>query len=186
MNDPDLNIVKLIQDGDGSAFDVLVKQYQDPLLNFIFRLTGDRELAEDLVQEVFLRSYQAIPRFEIRSGKAKFSTWIFKIAYNLSINEIHRRKRQSAFLKTAYAEKKEMRKGETTGSIANQYYYRQVLTIINQLPEQQKAALLLRTVKGLSYKEIADVLNRSVNAVESLIFRARKNVKSRLDKIEEE
>jgi len=186
MNDPDFNIVKSIQDGDCSVFEELVKRYQAPLLNFVFRLTGDRELAEDLVQEVFLRIYQAIPRFEIRSGKARFSTWIFKIAYNLAINEIHRRKRQSEFLKEAYAERKEMDHGNAADNMITEYYHKQVLSIITSLPEQQKAALLLRITQGLSYKEIADVLNRSVNAIESLIFRARKNLKTRLDEIGEE
>jgi RNA polymerase sigma-70 factor (ECF subfamily) len=186
MNDPDLNIVKLIQEGDGAAFEELVNRYLNRLLNFVFRLIGDRQLAEDLVQEVFLRAYQAIPRYEIRSDKAQFSTWMFKIAYNLTINEIHRRKRQAAFLKEAYAAKEALGHGNATDTIITGYYHKQILAIITSLPEQQKSALLLRVTLGLSYKEIADVLNRSVTAVESLIFRARKNLKTRLDEIEEE
>jgi RNA polymerase sigma-70 factor (ECF subfamily) len=186
MNDPDLNIVKLLQNGDGAAFEELVKRYQSQLLNFVFRLIGDRQLAEDLVQEVFLRAYQAIPRYEIRSGKARFSTWMFKIAYNLTINELHRRKRQADFLKETYAARKAMGHENATDTITTGYYHKQILTIIANLPEQQKAALLLRVTQGLSYKEIADVLNRSVTAVESLIFRARKNLKTRLDETREE
>ena len=94
MEDPEFDIVTAIAGGDEAAFEELVKRYQAPIITFIYRHLGDLYPAQDLVQEVFLRIFQAAPRFE---PKAKVSSWVLKIAYNLSANEVKRRKRIADF-----------------------------------------------------------------------------------------
>jgi RNA polymerase sigma-70 factor, ECF subfamily len=178
MTDSDLDLIKAVQaesflSGTGQkAFDELVKRYQKPLFNFIYRYVGERSAAEDLAQEVFLRVWQAAPRFEARG---KVSTWIFKIAYNLSMNEIKRRRRYQNFYKgfcddvraeSLFPEQWESRELEAD-----------VMRALAQVPENQRAALLLRVNDGFSYKEISEILNMSPAAVESLIFRARTKLK---------
>lgn len=88
--DRDYELIRAIGAGDASAFEMLIERYRGPVLNFIFKYTGDRFGAEDIAQEVFLRVYRAAPGFEPRG---RVGTWIFKIAYNLSINEVLRGKR---------------------------------------------------------------------------------------------
>lgn len=180
-DDPDLRLVKYFQDGDQTAFDRLVKRYRNPLLNFIFRLTGHRQTSEDLVQETFLRSYQALPRFVIpASGGLRFSSWIFKVAYNLSMNELRRKKRHTEFTKAAYEKKREDSRDDPVDPMADRCGRKLIFSLMERLPEPQRAALLLRVTEGLSYKEIAAVLNRSVGSVESLIFRARTRLRKQL------
>ena len=94
MYDPDIELLRAIAGGDHLAFKRLVERYQSRLFNFLHRYLRDREAAEDLTQEVFLKVYQAAPRFEPR---AKVRTWIFTIAYNLAVNELRRRQRRGFF-----------------------------------------------------------------------------------------
>ena len=90
QNDDEYKLIKAIGAGNVHAFEKLIKKYQNPVLNFIYRYMGDAFGAEDIAQEVFLRVYRAASEFEPRG---KVSTWIFKIAYNLSVNEILRMRR---------------------------------------------------------------------------------------------
>ena len=181
MNDPEYQVIRNIGKGDHLAFKHLVRRYQNPLLNFTYRYTGDRQTAEDLVQEVFLRVYQAAPRFKPR---AKVSTWIFKIAYNLCMNEIRRRKRilnqNGPFRMTA-----EEQAGTAASDMTRQMELEQSLsTLLNRLPENQRAALLLRVCEGHSYQEISDILGISFSSVESLIYRARDRMRKLMSKDE--
>jgi RNA polymerase sigma-70 factor (ECF subfamily) len=174
MTDSDLDLIKAVQAESflsprgQQAFEELVKRYQQPLFNFVCRYVGERSVAEDLTQEVFLRVWQAAPRFEARG---KVSTWIFKIAYNLSMNEIKRRRRYQNFYKgfwddaraeSLFSKQRDSRELEED-----------IMRALAQIPENQRAALLLRVNDGFSYKEISEILNVSPAAVESLIFRAR-------------
>ena len=104
MVDPDHALVDASGRGDWNAFESLVKRYQRPLLNFTARYLGDRATAEDLTQEVFLRIYRAAPRFE---AKTKVSTWVFRIAYNLVLTEIDRRKRRQRLSEAVYRSREE-------------------------------------------------------------------------------
>lgn len=175
MRDPDFALVEATARGDRKAFETLVRRYQAPLLNFIFRYVGDRGTAEDLAQEVFLRVYRAAARFEAR---ARVSTWIFKIAYNLCMNEVKRLSRVEALDPEAA--------GKLVAPPSGREAEMDVMAALGQLPEKQRAALLLRANEGLSYREIAEVLELTVPGVESLIFRARRNLKQALEKAERE
>ena len=179
MNASDLDLIKSIQNGNALAFELLVERYQNSLFNFVFKMLRDYSAAEELVQEVFLKVYQALPRFEVIPN-ARPSSWIFKIAYNLSINEIKRRRRLSEFKKKALEHGDEKTGQESLESIRIKELENEVIFALKKLPERQRAALLLRVNEDLSYREISQVLNVSVSSVEALIFRARKYLKEYL------
>lgn len=177
MVDPDLALIEATGRGDHEAFESLVNRYQGPLLNFITRF-GVRHQAEDITQEVFLRIYRAAPRFQ---AKAKVSTWIFQIAYNQALTEIGRHKRQRNLNATLYQNREENAE-KTLSRPSDHYGIEKIMSAMAQLPDNQRAALLLRTTEGLSYREIGAVLGVSVQSVESLLFRARTSLKRYLNK----
>ena len=173
----EFKLIEAIGNGDALAFEKLIKMYQGSVLNFIYKYVGDRFTAEDLAQEVFLRVYRSAAEFEPRG---KVSTWIFKIAYNLSVNEALRRKRMCV-LSDAIEEVEE--KGlelKAPGTFKSTELKDALMDSIQRLPEKQKAALLLRVNEELSYAEIGNILSTSVSSVESLIFRARENLRKML------
>lgn len=164
-------LIRATSAGDVSAFEVLIERYRGPVLNFIFKYTGDRFGAEDIAQEVFLRVYRAAPGFEPRG---RVATWIFKIAYNLSMNEVSRRRRFIG----AHVDIEQYESGRWESNEAACEELRQEITYaVRRLPGKQRAALLLRVNEGLSYVDIGNVLSISISSVESLLFRARKNLR---------
>jgi RNA polymerase sigma-70 factor (ECF subfamily) len=173
MVDPEYALIKAIAGGDQEAFERLVKRYQNPLCNFVYRHLGDRALAEDVTQEAFLQVYRSASRFEPR---ARVSTWIFKIAFNLSLNESERRGRLR-LREAPITDENEYADGSSSASVARFELEQQVTGLLDRLPDRQRAALLLRVNEGLSYQEIAEVLGLSVQSVESLIFRARQQMR---------
>lgn len=174
MGDPDFILLKAASEGDLEAFEHLIRRYQSPVFSFILRYLGDRATAEDMAQEVFLKVYQASSRFDPR---ARVSSWIFKIAYNLSMNELKRRKRLLKFAANAHSEGVEYSDRVFAEDMARREREEELHELLEQLPEKQRAALLLKVTEGLSYREIGAVLEVSVASVESLIFRARKTLK---------
>jgi RNA polymerase sigma-70 factor (ECF subfamily) len=179
MVDPDLKLLNATGRGDHESFELLVKRYQGPLLNFITRYVGDRSMAEDIAQEVFLRVYRAATRFEART---KVSTWIFRIAYNQAMTEMGRRKRRQD-LREAVGRSREGEEEEVAAGPAERIELEEEITsALGRLPESQRAALLLRVNEELSYREIGEILGVSVQSVESLLFRARTSLKRYLHK----
>lgn len=177
MVDPDLELIEATGRGDHEAFESLVKRYQRPLLNFIIRFGVQRQ-AEDIIQEVFLRIYRGAPRFQ---AKAKVSTWIFQIAYNQALTEIGRHQRQRNLNEALYRNREENAEKILSGP-SDHYEIEEIMSAMAQLPDNQRAALFLRTTEGLSYREIGAVLGVSVQSVESLLFRARMSLKRYLNK----
>ncbi len=175
-NDIDYKLVQAIGTGDSLAFERLIKNYRNPVVNFIYKYLGDRFGAEDLAQDVFLRVYSSASEFE---PKGKVSTWIFKIAYNLSVNEILRRKRLCLLADADIAEEKGAELSAPSPGDADELK-EMLMDTIQRLPEKQKAALLLRVNEELSYAEIGVILSTSVSSVESLLFRARNNLRKLL------
>lgn len=177
MSDPDLKLLEAIGRGDHDAFELLVKRYQGPLHNFIARYVGDRSLAEELAQEVFIRVFRAAGRFE---AKTKASTWIFRIAYNLALTEIGRRRRYGNLCE---AVSRESSGGEPSTAPEERFELEEeIAAALARLPENQRAALLLRVNEDLSYREIGQILGVSVQSVESLLFRARTSLRRYMDK----
>ncbi len=174
--------------GDMSAFELLVRRYQDALVNYIHYTINDYHRAEDLAQETFLRVFKSASRYE---PKAPFKSWLYTIATNLSKNEIRNRARRNTyFLEDMVDENEDVYHSEFMidtryqPDILYEKKERQQLIkkALKQLPENQRLALTLVTYQELSYEEISEILNCSIGSVKSLIHRARQNIKKLLIK----
>jgi len=176
MVDPEYAVIQAIASGDRAAFELLVKRYQSPVCNFVYRYLGDRAAAEDITQEVLLRVYRSASRFD---PKGRVSSWVFQIARNLSLNEIKRRGR-ARLSETELKDEREYTSAKSPVASEAHALEHEVMAALGELPENQRAALLWRVNEGLSYREIGEVLGVSVQSVESLIFRARERLRSSL------
>ena len=168
---PDLALLRKAQKRDERAFAVIVRMYETPVYNYVVRLTnGDKSLAEDLTQEVFLRVYQGLPRFSLRS---KFTTWLFQVTKNRVLDELRARERRPL----APVNLDDAPPLEVLDQPAEQVEAIEALwRAIEGLPVDLKMALLLRDVVGLSYNEIADSLEITLATVKWRIFKAREDV----------
>ncbi len=183
--DPDVHLMMLFQDGNEEAFAQLIRRNQHKVFSVIYRFLGDRAEAEDLAQEVFLRVYRTAGRYE---PTAKFSTWLYRIATNISLNAIRNRSRFHAISLEVRQDDsddfhREIPDEDDPGpdaAMRHEELSRVVMKAIEQLPEQQRAAIILNKYEGLSYDEVAGILACSVMAVKSLLSRARTNLKSKL------
>ena len=167
---PEGEIVRRAQRGDEAAFAVLVRAHERRVFNYVYRLLGDRGLAEDVTQEVFLRVFQALPSF---SFGCRFTTWLFQVTKNRVLDELRTRDRgprQLTWLEdvpSLEAVDVQLERGETLAA---------VWRAIDGLPAELKMALLLRDLVGLSYPEIADTLEITLATVKWRIFDARQRV----------
>ena len=167
---PDLGVLRKAQRGDERAFSIIVRAYQVPVFNYVLRLIGDRSLAEDLTQEVFLRVFQGLPKFSLRS---KFTTWLFQVTKNRVLDELRASERRPRAL-VALDDAPPL---EVLDAPAEQAETIQALwTAVDALNTDLKMALLLRDVVGLSYNEIADSLDTTLATVKWRIFKAREEV----------
>ncbi|MCU0573189.1 MAG: sigma-70 family RNA polymerase sigma factor [Syntrophobacteraceae bacterium] len=170
MESAEYDLIRSIGEGDPAAFEQLIKRYEGPVLNFVYRHLWDRQTAEDLTQEVFLRVFRAASGFEPRGG---VRAWIFTIARNLCINEIKRLERFRRLREELGVRRSSPERPMGHDDPRNREQIEKLMTALARLPESQRTALLLRANEGLRYAEIAEVLSVSVPAVESLIHRAR-------------
>jgi RNA polymerase sigma-70 factor, ECF subfamily len=170
LTQPDLGVLRKAQRGDERAFSLIVRAYETPVFNYVLRLVGDRSLAEDLTQEVFLRVFQGLPRFSLR---CKFTTWLFQVTKNRVLDELRANERRPRHLVAlddiAPLEVLDapIERGETVDALWR---------AINALSVDLKMALLLRDVTGLSYTEIADSLEITLATVKWRIYKAREEV----------
>jgi RNA polymerase sigma-70 factor (ECF subfamily) len=165
--------------GDPQAFGTLVDRYQTRLLNFINRTIGDRERAEDLVQEVFIRVFRHLHRFD---QTKKFSTWIYTIASNLAKNELRNRSRNPLVLfqtikKHWEADHRPLQFEDATARpddlYRKRYLKEAVDQCVDQLPTHHRAVFVLRELEGKSYAEIAEITGCNLGTVKSRLNRAR-------------
>ncbi len=185
-SDPDAALMLRVKQGDSAAFAELVDKYKQPVLNLAWRMLRDQTEAEDLAQNVFVQVHKSAHRYEVSS---KFSTWLFTIARNLCLNEIRRRSRHPAESLDAPHPEHEgqpLRQFEDTrgsspreGMLQNELEQK-ILEAMADLPENQRAAILLCRQQELSYEDIARVLDCSLSATKSLIHRGRETLKQRL------
>ncbi len=167
---PDPDVLRRAQRGDERAFSLIVEQYQTPVFNYVLRLTGDRNIAEDLTQEVFMRVFQGLPRFSLR---CKFTTWLFQVTKNRVLDELRARERRPRIqvtledMPTLEVLDRPVEEGETIDA---------VWRAVHELNPDLKMALLLRDVVGLPYNEIADSLEITLATVKWRIFKAREEV----------
>ena len=176
------------QAGDSSAFDSLVYRYQKQVHNFLRRYLRDRNRMEDLTQEVFIRVYKSRERYQPSAG---FRTWLFTIATRLALNEIRaiRRKRRvfaeipdepESDSPSPFRTAEDHREENPHKQIEEKELGLLLDRLIEDLPPNQKAAILLSRLGKLSYKEIAEVLDMSVMAVKSLLMRSREVLRGQL------
>ena len=167
---PDHGVLRKAQRGDERAFSIIVRAYQIPVYNYVLRMVGDRTLAEDLTQEVFLRVYQGLPRFSLR---CRFTTWLFQVTKNRVLDELRAiERRPRAVMQLEDAPAFEVMDAPAERIEAMDAVWR----AINELNVDLKMALLLRDVVGLSYTEIADSLEITLATVKWRIYKAREEV----------
>lgn len=175
----DSGLVAAYLGGRSEAFDELVRRYQKRLLNFVYRTIGDRERAEDLVQEVFIRVHRHLHRFD---RSKKFSTWIYTIASNLAKNELRNRSRNPLVLFQTIknnweADRRPLQFEDTHQRPDDLYRKRHLRELVEwavaQLPEHHRQVFVLREMEGRTYEEIAEIVNCNLGTVKSRLNRAR-------------
>jgi RNA polymerase sigma-70 factor (ECF subfamily) len=167
---PDFGVLKKAQRGDERAFAIIVRTYETPVFNYVLRLVRDRSLAEDLTQEVFLRIYQGLPKFSLRS---RFTTWMFQVTKNRVLDELRSlERRPRSLMSIEDAPPLEVYDAPYERSETIDALWRAV----EELNVDLKMALLLRDVVGMSYSEIADALEVTLATVKWRIYTARDEV----------
>jgi RNA polymerase sigma-70 factor (ECF subfamily) len=185
--DADAVLVERVKRGDVRAFEMLVVKYQRRIERLIGRMVRDVDLVQDIAQESFIRAYRALPQFR---GESAFYTWLYRIAVNTAKKALMDMKRDPLVLEsrstgedgeeTSRAEN-ELSDGETPEALlASKEIASAVNAAIEALSEDLRQAITLREIEGLSYEEIADVMNCPIGTVRSRIFRAREAIATRL------
>jgi RNA polymerase sigma-70 factor (ECF subfamily) len=173
-------LVQRTQLGDRSAFEVLVRKYQDRAYSLAYQILGHHEDALDVAQEAFARAYMSIARFR---GHARFYTWLYRILVNLAIDVVRARGRETLVppesLQAATAEANEA--ADACASLEIKELGTEIARAVASLPVRQRTALTLREVQGLSYQEIARVMNCSVGTVMSRLHAARQKLQQILE-----
>jgi RNA polymerase sigma-70 factor (ECF subfamily) len=178
----DVSLMQLVGAGDAAAFEELVDRHQRLVVGTVARMLGNNSEVEDIAQQVFVRVWRSAKRYVPR---AKFTTWLLKITRNLVFNELRRRSRHTQISLQVESEDEERpikdeRATAPDTALLEQELQRAIESAIAQLPETQRMAVVLRRYEDLSYEQIAAVLDQSVPAVKSLLFRARTELRTRL------
>jgi RNA polymerase sigma-70 factor (ECF subfamily) len=187
VHDLDAQLMLRFKEGDADAFDRLFVKHMRNIVNFTYRFVRNREIAEELAQEVFLKVYENAAGYRVQ---AKFTSWLYKIATNVCLNEIRkpqfRAPHQSMHASPYDGGNEEERTPEfgTTAGPDKIFERKDLSRIIKralaQIPEKQRIAFILNKYQELSYSEVADILNCSEKAVKSLIHRAKEALAERL------
>lgn len=176
----DIELMLRTKSGDDGAFSELMRRHYKGVVNYIYRFTNRRDNSEDLAQEVFLRIYRSAGQYR---PEAKFSTWLYKIATNVSLTYVKRKGNNSLSLDEIDDS------GDATGDpdldIADDIIYRKelmnvIFEAMESLPEREKVAIMLCKYEGLSYEEVAQVLECTVGAVKAYVHRGRMKLIDRL------
>jgi RNA polymerase sigma-70 factor (ECF subfamily) len=183
----DVQLMLDVKAGDEQSFELLLRKYRTPLVNFLYRMVRDTAVAEDLAQEVFLRVYRARQEY---APSAKFTTWMFRIATNLALNSVrdnrHRKMEISMdqSVDTGEENQRPLEVPDRAPTVEQELVTRcraeLIMKAIHSLPEKQRAAVLLHKYQELDYGEIARVLECSESALKSLLFRAYESLRVEL------
>ncbi len=178
----EIELMFRVKEGDEDAFREIVERYQRQIIGLCFRYVGNQQDAEEIAQDVFIHLYRAASTYQPR---AKLSTYLYRIAVNLSLNRIRddKWKRFISWEFTNQDKKKRVASPMIDGPdslMEQKEQYKIIREAIDSLPVNQKTAVILKRFQGLSYEEIAEVMNCSVSAVESRLHRAKQNLKKKL------
>ena len=184
----DLSLVQRVQRGDRGAFDVLVLKYQHKVVKLVMRYVRNAAEAEDIAQDAFIKAYRALPQFR---GDSAFYTWLYRIAINTAKNAVVARSRNPVDFdldmtnaEESYEMQGRLKDSETPEALVLTDEIRTVVNAaIANLPEDLRAAIVLRELEGLSYEEIAVTMDCPVGTVRSRIFRAREAIDGRLREV---
>ena len=188
MEESDLVLVKRVQRGDKSAFDLLVRKYQHKVVKLVLRYVRNPAEAEDIAQEAFIKAYRALPQFR---GDSAFYTWMYRIAINTAKNSLASRDRSPIAYdldlndpEESHSVQARLQDPDTPEGLALTEEIRGIVnSAIEGLPEELKTAIVLRELDGLSYEEIAAAMECPVGTVRSRIFRAREAIDKRLREV---
>ena len=186
--DPDTLLVERARTGDARAFEMLVVRYRRRIERLIGRMTRDDALIQDLAQETFLRAWRALPQFR---GESAFYTWLYRIAVNTARKSLAEARRDPVLTEseltpvgdedeTFRPESEPMNNDTPEGLLATRQIAAAVNAAVDRLSEDLRQAVVLREIEGLSYEEIAEIMNCPVGTVRSRIFRAREAISQRL------
>jgi len=185
LPESDAALVRRCRAGDAEAFDTLVRRYQRQTVNLAYRLLGDLDAAHDVAQEAFVCAYRALGKFR---GAARFSTWLYRIVYNLCLDELNRRRRRSAehSLDNFYAADDSPMldvpdpNPDPAEEVAVRLLQREIRRAVARLSPTHRAVLVMYDLQGLSYEEIAEVLRCPLGTVKSRLSRARLALRAEL------
>ena len=190
MNAPDADapLVEQVKQGDVKAFEMLVVKYQRRIERLVGRMVRDVDLIPDIAQETFIRAYRALPQFR---GDSAFYTWLYRIAVNTAKKQLMELKRDLLVTESARASRDEdddarvvenepSDSGTPEALLASKQVAAAVNFAVEGLSEELRQAITLREIEGLSYEEIAAVMNCPIGTVRSRIFRAREAIAARL------
>lgn len=173
-------LVRLAQEGSPAAFEELVTKYQSKVYSMALSFTRNREAADDLAQEVFLKAYLALPRFH---GRSEFGTWLYRISIN-HIKDYLRKKGRAKEVsledvgEVSFSDKEQTEKAEHEREAENRRHL--VREFVQGLPEKYRVILTLRDIQGLAYEQISQVLHLSPGTVDSRLHRARRMLRKKL------
>ncbi|MEY4717961.1 MAG: hypothetical protein RL563_579 [Pseudomonadota bacterium] len=182
--DLDQELVKRVQKGDKAAFDLLVIKYQHKLVHLVNRYVKDPSEAQDVAQDAFIKAYRALPEFR---GESAFYTWLYRIAINTAKNYLLSRSRRHYDYEIDVQDAEQL--GDTPllkdietpeESLMNEQVVQVISAAIDALPEEMRVAITLREFEGMSYEEIAEVMDCPIGTVRSRIFRARESIDEKL------
>jgi RNA polymerase sigma-70 factor (ECF subfamily) len=188
VEESDLVLVKRVQRGDKTAFDLLVRKYQHKVVKLVLRYVRNPAEAEDVAQEAFIKAYRALPQFR---GDSAFYTWMYRIAINTAKNSLASRDRSPIAYdldlndpEESHSVQTKLQDPDTPEGMALTEEIRLIVnSAIEGLPEELKTAIVLRELDGLSYEEIAAAMECPVGTVRSRIFRAREAIDKRLREV---
>ena len=183
--DTDKELVRRVQKGDRHAFDLLFSRYQHKILNLVSRYLRDREDVEDVAQEAFIKAFRALPRFR---GESAFYTWLYRIAINTAKNHLVARSRRPPGVDVDIEDAEFMdgtdmlKESESPeAALARDELSAEINLAISQLPDDLRSAVTLREFDGLTYEQIAEIMDCPVGTVRSRIFRAREAIDTRIE-----
>lgn len=182
--DVDQELVERVQSGDKKAFDLLMLKYQQRVVNLVYRYVKNQADALDISQEAFIKAYRALPNFR---GESAFYTWLYRIAINTAKNHLLAQSRRppSMDMETDVAEQIDpgyrLRDEQTPeSSLLSDEIASTIKLSVDELPEDLRTAITLREMEGLSYEEIAEVMECPIGTVRSRIFRAREAINNKI------
>ena len=181
--DADALLMMRVREGDAPSFELLLHRHRAGVVNHLHRLVKNRSIAEELAQDVFIRVYRSRERYE---PSAKFKTWLFRVTTNVALNWRRDTRRQTAELNvnqlSTCARAFDFRDGSPRMDeiMIRQIKAKEVRDAVESLPTKQLAAVLMHKYEGMDYAQIADVLNCSVPALKSMLFRAYENLRRQL------